>query len=238
MPSGGLVGALETVASCTPESAAICIATKGIDRDRRPDEIAARIFVKHRAWGILGGACIAEEVRAGAPTMLIVGSDEESTAIAVRASLATGGITVAWTKQIDVVARRNALKNVYAIGVSAVRALAGWNVAGLASACAIHEMDVFAPSRDDHALFTASVADLIATAFSGDTGHARIGRALADGEDIPAGSEGIRALLSMHSSAQQAHIRLPFLECIAAVYKGQKGSDALVSTVLEAHAAR
>ncbi|MEK7600702.1 MAG: NAD(P)-binding domain-containing protein [Patescibacteria group bacterium] len=238
VPSGGLQSALEMIESCTPGKASVCIATKGIDKDQLPNEWASQILLKHCAWGVLGGACIAEEVRVGMPTMLIVGSDERRVANDVRTSLAGAGISVSWTTHSDIVARRNALKNVYAIGISAVRACAGWNAAGLASACAIHEMDIYAPARDDHALFSTSIADLIATAFSGDTGHARIGRALVDGEEVSPDSEGIRALLYMKASAQQAHVHLPFLQCIAAVYEGEKGPEALVSVVLQAHASR
>ncbi|WKZ27101.1 MAG: hypothetical protein QY311_03160 [Candidatus Paceibacterota bacterium] len=238
VPSGGLRSALETIESCIPEAASVCVATKGIDGGRRPDEWAAHVLGDRRAWGILGGACIAEEVRASMPTMLVVGSDEERVAHAVGASLSHAGITVSWTAHSDIVARRNALKNVYAIGISAVRACAGWNAAGLASACAIDEMEVYAPARADHALFRASVADLIATAFSGDTAHARIGRALADGEIVSGDSEGIRALLHMREDARRAHIRVPFLDCIASVYEGEQAASALVSVVIQAHASR
>jgi glycerol-3-phosphate dehydrogenase (NAD(P)+) len=208
-----------------PECAVLSIA-KGLDR---AGQCAADILQGHRgkkAWGVLGGPMIANEIIAGKPGFAVLGSHDKSLLPRVQDLYPRPGLALMGTLNPQAVSWCGVLKNVYAplVGISDE---SGWgdNARGHIIMAAMHETQAILgelTGDEGQAYGDAGLADFITTVTSPSSHHYALGRRVARGDYGNLECEGVHSLQVLLAGDRVDPGRYPLLG-IAAHLVGECG---------------
>ncbi len=202
--------------------------SKGVDTEsNRPVGQTVHRIAGDNPVGMVAGPAIADELARGRATTVILASQDADLADHVVSVLSNDFFRVAVSDDVDGVELGAILKNVYAIFVGYVLALAdeGRNITGACLAACANEMLAVGTAlgaRPETLTGLAGLGDLVATGLSPDSHNHRFGKRLAKGGSVDearekAGQfpEGARAAPSVCDWAREHDVDVPIARCVA-----------------------
>jgi len=240
LPSESLSSALAT--SIIGESTLV-IASKGLDAaGRRPSELTAGAGVAEERVLVLSGPNLAKEIAKGLPAAAVLAGPEPRRS-AAQSALARQGLRLYPSSDLIGVEISGALKNVYAIAVSAVRTLGyGENAAAALLSRGVAEMARLAEAcggQSASAFGLAGVGDLVLTASNTGSRNAQLGELLAGGASleeavatIGATIEGISTTYGALALAARLRVELPIVAAVMAALEHGAPIDQLAQGLL------
>ncbi|MBP9828010.1 hypothetical protein KBC55_02535 [Patescibacteria group bacterium] len=199
IPSWMLRSALHNIKPHLPTKTAVVALTKGIERETClfTDDLIAQ-ELPDRAYGILGGPMLAEEIMSDKTAGGILGSQAAELHETIEQLFNGSSISIETTTDTRGVAVCGVLKNIYAVTLGICEGLAlGDNAKGMIVAQAVSEMQSLAKrmgAEPQTAFGRAGLGDLFATGMSTHSRNHTVGVALANGGDGHLASEGLMSL--------------------------------------------
>jgi glycerol-3-phosphate dehydrogenase (NAD(P)+) len=245
VPSAYCRGVYARLKGALRADAVLVSATKGLETDTlaRMSEVARQEAPGHRV-AVLSGPSFALEVAKGAPTTVVVASDDVSVAEAVQRAASSAAFRAYSSLDVVGVELGGALKNVIAIAAGIVDGLGlGPNTQAALITRGLAEMtrlSVALGARAETLFGLAGLGDLVLTCTGELSRNRRVGRALGQGrtlpEALPAGhmvAEGVRTTLAACALARAAGVEMPIAEQMRAVlHEGKSPREGLEELML------
>ena len=234
----------EVLAQSQPFFKATCISitiAKGLDET---GQTGARVFEEllgtRRAYGVLCGPMISEEIRAGRHAFGQLGGSSKEVIEPVRDLFAGTRLHIEYTADVHGIAWAAILKNVYALAFGMVDEWKlGHNVRGYLAVAALQELERIAGrmgGRAGAAYRLAGLGDLITTGTSTDSHHHEVGRRLAREETEGISGEGIHTLKMVESYRIFPTSDYPLFELIREIARDPRGARTRFDAYLQGRA--
>jgi glycerol-3-phosphate dehydrogenase (NAD(P)+) len=224
-------------------SALLLSATKGIELGTllRMDEVLAQALPPRSMEGfcVLSGPSFAQEVAAGSPTAVVIGSRDRAAAETARALFQTSSFRVYTNDDVIGVEIGGALKNVIAIAAGTTaglgygqNTLAALITRGLAE---ITRLGVAVGAERATFYGLAGLGDLVLTCTGSLSRNRSVGFRIGQGEtleevlaDMTAVAEGVKTTEAARELARRHGVEMPITEQMYAIlYEGRSPDDAL-----------
>jgi glycerol-3-phosphate dehydrogenase (NAD(P)+) len=205
VPTVAHAAVLDGLGGLLSAGAAVLSIAKGLDEEGRTAAgILDSRFGSGRAWGVLGGPMIADEILAGRPAFAELGTAATALAESAHCLFPAAHLRLTHTPIPEAVSWCGVLKNIYAplVGIADE---SGWgdNVRGHLIMAALAEMQCLLATfagPASRAYGDAGLADFVTTVTSASSHHYALGRRVARGEFGAMECEGVHSLrvLSKH----------------------------------------
>jgi glycerol-3-phosphate dehydrogenase (NAD(P)+) len=220
-------------------------ATKGIELDTllRMDEVLEQVLPAGAMarFCVLSGPSFAQEVAAGAPTAVVIGSREPESAERARTLFQTTSFRVYTNRDVVGVELGGALKNVIALAAGTTaglgyghNTLAALITRGLAE---ITRLGLAVGAQKDTFYGLAGLGDLVLTCTGSLSRNRTVGYRLGRGEtldqilsDMAAVAEGVKTTGAALELARRHGVEMPITEEMHAIlYEGRRADEALLA---------
>ncbi len=219
LPSFGLRDAVETVRPYLRKRTVVVCMSKGIEAgtDLTMDRLLEAILPRRQPFALLFGPMLASELDMGTCGHAVSAGDSRARA-ALWSMFRGTRLMVAKSFDLRGVALCGALKNIYAIGLGILAALAaGDNMRGAYVVAARQEMGDMLKllgGRRETADGYAGLGDLVATGLNANSRNRQIGCALVSSPGRCQGSEGARAAVSVSRLLGKRQARFPLFGAV------------------------
>ena len=241
VPSHGLRGMLQEIASHLRSDARVAWATKGFELSTGllPHQVAQEVLGERVPCAVISGPTFAREVGAGLPTAMTIASSDATFASELAQRISGENFRAYTSTDVTGVEVGGAIKNVMAIGAGISDGLGfGANTRIALIARGLVEMTrlgIALGARKETFMGLAGLGDLVLTCTDNQSRNRRFGLALASGENVDAAQkaigqvvEGVLAARAVREVAEHAGVEMPICEQVyRVVYEGVAPKDAV-----------
>lgn len=249
VPTQSTRAAWAALASAVPAGLAVASGAKGLElvTQKRPTEVLAEVLGPGRAYGVLSGPAIAEEIARDLPGALIAASADKAFAQQLQRAFSTSWFRLYTHDDVLGVELAGAAKNVVAIAAGILDGLKGGCNAKSAllarGAAEIARLGTAMGARQDTFFGLAGVGDLATTCFSPQGRNRTFGELLGQGltpaqalARIPSVVEGVPTAEALMGMAKAHGVDMPICQQVHAVlFHGLPPAQAIHHLIARPH---
>ncbi len=224
VPSWAMREAIASIVLRLKRKAIVISLAKGIEEKTRKttDELLEELLPPHQAFGILGGAMLAEELAKEMIGVGVIAAKETKVHSELKELFKNTNLQIEALDDVRGVALAGVLKNIYAIALGIADGL-GWsgNQKGWLVSKAINEMTEIIQilgGKAEMVRGTAGLGDLVATGYSPYSRNRQVGDDLVRTGRCRLKSEGLIALPSIVALLQNKRRNFPLLSALVDIF--------------------